>query len=330
MPQVIECPACRGEGVAKGSRVAVDPCQRCFGSGRVEASGTENGAFVGTNPFDEGRRADEPIPYQHGPTSTPVESYMDKSFIDRTSPRLKQQPEEQQAQGLIRHQPKVVKEGTVVLEVVTRHRVMNREGRDYGATVQVIVPSAMSTRYSGSQERDKVVAMMNCPGGQASDIAMFVGDAIEAMVQENGMMVPEKEANPGFMGMGDAYPTELGRTGFEGMAGFPVDDPLSAESLADTMQDYAETQLDPVETTMEAIGIVVNRLPPGDKRDRAIQSMGKIRELLEDAGRKIKEVMQEPSVQEETAGIIKDEAFDTQSTPPPMAVAVEEKKEGQG
>ena len=151
--------------------------------------------------------------YAHAASSTPVEGYLDDSFLDRTSPRLKEQ-----AAGEAQMPPParrlVPREGAVIVEVVVRHRVMNKDGRDYGAVVRTVVPSGHA--FGG---HEKVVGQLNVPGPQAGEIAVLLTDTIAAMAYENGIMVPEDRLRGG--GIGQGFPLDpsdpLGGLGF--MAG---------------------------------------------------------------------------------------------------------------
>lgn len=170
-------------------------CQQCFGRGVCEAAGTQQ-RMVGAMEDVElggGPAGGRPVP----PLSTPVESYLDKPFLDQTSPRLKQDvPLTGHGHGPA---PKprsfVPVEGAVILEVVTRHKVIGPKGRDFGATVQVVVPGRI----------DKTVALMDVPGTQAGAVANMLADTIAAMAFENDLMVPEGTQQ---QGIGQGYPLD--------------------------------------------------------------------------------------------------------------------------
>jgi len=180
------------------------PCQQCFGKGVREESGTLHrtvsaGGYqqepTGCNIAFGDNSQKIPVP----PLSTPVESYLDKSFLDQTSPRLKQDvplPGKGPAPVL---RPLVPAEGAVILEVLTRHKVIGPKGRDFDATVQVVVPSTPSP----GQLFDKTVTQLVVPGAQAGALAGMLADTIAAMAFENKLMVPEgTQTAQGYTGVG--------------------------------------------------------------------------------------------------------------------------------
>lgn len=250
--------------------------------------------------------------YAHEATDIPIEGYLDESFIHRTSPRLNQGKVNPNQEPLRRQPNKVVKDGTVVCEVVTRHRVMNRDGRDYGATVQVVVPAPLIP-YEGRAEHEKVVAMMNCPGGQASEIAVFVGDAIAAMVEEN-LMVSEEEQNKERKQHNQIDISQC--LGKDPLA--PSADEVMQDVMADLKAGYI-TAKDAAMYIMDASSDVKDMLPfldmllteMGSHPDKNPDEVQQLRELAE----KLKQMY---GSKEEDGPSIKDEAADTQGASVPV------------
>lgn len=250
---------------------------------------------------------------EDAPSATPVEGYLDDSFIDRTSPRLKTTPLTGAGLGE-KPVPKnyVPARGAVIPEIVTRQRVIGPNGRDHNAVVSVIVPAGPAYAWQEKEPVDKTVATIEVQRGQAGPIADMLADTISAMAFENDLMVPEGsegipvDPNNPLGGLGGLDP--LGQF-------FAADPALSPEGFANTMQAFADSSLDPFQTVTSALELVIEKLPEGPKKEKAKASMQPLKELLKKAMEDIDSLFNQVSA--EATGnetIIKDEAFDTQNS----------------
>lgn len=251
---------------------------------------------------------------EDAPSAVPVEGYLDDSFIDRTSPRLKGTPLTGAGLGE-KPIPKnyVPARGAVIPEIVTRQRVIGPSGRDHGAVVSVIVPAGPAFAWQEEKPIDKTVATMEVHRGQASAIADMLAETISAMAFENDLMVPEgSEGIPV-----DPNNPLGGRLGGIDLFGrfFAAEPALSPQGFADTMQAFASSSLDPMETVTQALELVIQQLPEGAKKEKAKASMQPLKDVLKKAMGDIDALFKEVTTPPEATGtdtILKDEAFDTQ------------------
>ncbi len=298
----MQCTHCNGTGFVSAG-IAVLPglgtkCEVCNGTGITGEDKNVMGEL-----FDD-NAPHVPVP----PLATPIEGFMDKSFLERTAPRLRGSYDHPDnllgATHGEKHRPAgplVPVEGAVILEVVTRHRVAGPEGRDYGATVSVVTPGF-------GMEPEKCVAQMKTPGPQAGEIAIMLTDVIAAMAIENDLMqIKGQERSP----LNEGH-------GFSVVSGFPVHPypvgPLgeafepSAKTYADMMTEFASSSLDPMSTMTQALDIIFDRMPDGEKKENLRAKKDSLVEVVKKAFSEIQELLPDgPS--------IKDEAFDTQADP---------------
>lgn len=223
--------------------------------------------------------------------STPVQGYLDDSFIDRTAPRLKGVPLTGASLGE-KPQNYVPTPGAVIPEVLIQQRVIGPKGRDYNAVVSVIVPDS-----------DKVVSTLEISREKAGAVADLLADAIAATAFANRLMIPEGQ------GRGQGIPVDS-RNPLGGL-GWP--DPLSPEGFAEMMQAFASSPLDPLQTVPKALELIVEGLPEGPKKEKAKASLVQFKEIMKKAMTDIEAVLKEITSEPENENILKDEAFDTQS-----------------
>lgn len=220
-------------------------------------------------------------PASTGPHSTPIEGYLDKPFLDQTSPRLKKDGSPEDALQLEKNRPKnyVPAEGAVIPEVITRQRVIGPKGRDHNATVTVVVP--MRDHFNRDCG-EKNVASIEVPNTQAGSIAAMLADTIAAMAFENKLMVEEQ--------IGQGIPVDpndpLGGLGWSHPFGAPSmfnqffnpTEPATMVDMAIQMGILAE---DPsvVNRMMEEL---ISRLPEAD-REKGRERFTKMMEILNKA-----------------------------------------------
>lgn len=314
------CEHCKGRGIARdahGLFILQVQCPACKGTGKHHDTFDQEGSPVDShNELDStGTYVSRVGPnnpaggdgnYAHlPPHSTPVESYLDDSFLDKTSPRLKQDvPLTGRGPGAPpKLEPFVPVEGAVILEVLTRHKVIGSKGRDFDATVQVVVPGIPEI----GRLYDKTVSSIVVPGAQAGEIASLLADTIASMAFENDLMVPESAAQKGQEGIGQGWPPpggDLFGMFFEGQ------DPMEA-GVRMGMQAAKNGDISAIQALFDAAK------PHASEKKNA--AAARLMEMIKEA-QELSKILDEPdeiSADPENT-VLKDEAYDMQgrSTPP--------------